>query len=367
MMKICHITSAHKSDDVRVFHKECVSLAEAGFDTYLVASGDSREEKGVKVVGVGAPPKKRLERATKFAKKVVKKALELDAEVYHLHDPELLRFVPKLSKKGKKVIFDSHENVADSISDKQYLPKYLRSVIKFFYTRFEKNRLKKCTCVISVTPRICEYLQTVSKKVFQVTNYPRLSPLPEAKNKDKKLFCFAGGVSPQWNHSVVLEALESAGDGDASYRIFGNGSDAYVESLKASKGAGFLDFRGKIDHTLVNGELANSVCGMALCSYSNNTGNKRGTLGNTKLFEYMMAGIPVICTDFDLWKEIVEKHRCGICVPPKDPSAVAEAVKYIISNPDRAAEMGRNGYEAAKELYNWSTQEKILTDIYNSI
>ncbi len=55
-IKVCHITSAHNSDDIRIFHKECASLAKAGYDTYLVAKGESREEKGVHVVGVDPPP-----------------------------------------------------------------------------------------------------------------------------------------------------------------------------------------------------------------------------------------------------------------------------------------------------------------------
>lgn len=50
MMKVCHMTSAHESNDIRIFYKECSSLAANGFDTYLVAHGDSREENGIHVV-----------------------------------------------------------------------------------------------------------------------------------------------------------------------------------------------------------------------------------------------------------------------------------------------------------------------------
>ena len=49
MKRVCHLTSVHSSDDTRVFHKECVSLARAGYDVTLVAPGESREELGVHI------------------------------------------------------------------------------------------------------------------------------------------------------------------------------------------------------------------------------------------------------------------------------------------------------------------------------
>ena len=53
MKRVCHLASVRSSDDTRIFHKECASLAEAGYEVYLVAPGESREELGVHIVGVG--------------------------------------------------------------------------------------------------------------------------------------------------------------------------------------------------------------------------------------------------------------------------------------------------------------------------
>lgn len=84
MYKICHMTSAHSSEDVRIFHKECASLAKReDFDVYLVATGESREEAGVHVLGIGPKPSGRLERMKETAKRVYEKALSLDADIYH--------------------------------------------------------------------------------------------------------------------------------------------------------------------------------------------------------------------------------------------------------------------------------------------
>ena len=108
MIKVCHMTSAHEEEDIRIFRKECVSLAEAGYDVYLVERGESYEKNGVHIVGVGEIPAGRLKRMTQGAKKVYAAAKALDADIYHFHDPELLPYGLKLKKAGKKVIFDSH-------------------------------------------------------------------------------------------------------------------------------------------------------------------------------------------------------------------------------------------------------------------
>ena len=119
MKRVCHLTSVHSSDDTRVFHKECVSLARAGYDVTLVAPGESREELGVHIVGVGEKPVGTLNRLTSpFVKYAYEAALALDCELYHLHDPELLPYALKLKRHGKTVIFDSHEFYSLLIQEK---------------------------------------------------------------------------------------------------------------------------------------------------------------------------------------------------------------------------------------------------------
>lgn len=76
MIKVCHMTSAHDPEDIRIFHKGCVSLAKAGYDVYLVQPGDSYEKNGVHLVGLSAPAQGRMERFLYSAKNAYKKALE---------------------------------------------------------------------------------------------------------------------------------------------------------------------------------------------------------------------------------------------------------------------------------------------------
>jgi glycosyltransferase involved in cell wall biosynthesis len=86
-----------------------------------------------------------------------------------------------------------------------------------------------------------------------------------------------------------------------------------------------------------------------------------------KMFEYMAAGIPVIASNFPLWRQIVEGNQCGLCVDPLNPKAIAGAIDYLIMNPEIAKRMGENGKKAVIEKYNWPVQAIKLTDFYRTI
>ena len=105
--KICHVTSVHPADDIRIFHKECGSLSNAGYEVYLVAPEILNHiRNGIQIIGVLNKPVSRLQRILFYTKRVYKNALWVNADIYHLHDPELLLYALLLKKKGKIVIFD---------------------------------------------------------------------------------------------------------------------------------------------------------------------------------------------------------------------------------------------------------------------
>lgn len=364
MTKVCHMTSVHEAEDVRIFQKECTSLVKAGYDVYLIAPGESYEENGVHIIGVGRPSGGRLNRMAFFSKKVFLAALTVDADIYHFHDPELLPWGLELKKRGKKVIFDSHEDTLESILEKAWLPSLVRKVIYYWFRHKQKTVCRQLDAVISVTPKIVEYFQSINSRTVQITNFPIFIDLPLV-SKVKNTLIFAGGISSDWNHHILLQVLEKLPN--VRYLLYGKGDHNYLEMLQTLAAWRQVDYFGSIPHVEVPAKLAAAQIGIALTSYSRNSDWKNGTMGNTKIFEEMMMELPVVCTDYILWKEFVDRCHCGICVNPEDVAGIFSAISYLLDHPEEASQMGRNGRQAVKEEFNWSTEEKKLLALYEDI
>ncbi len=87
----------------------------------------------------------------------------------------------------------------------------------------------------------------------------------------------------------------------------------------------------------------------------------------TKLFEYMAIGLPVIASNFPLYREIVETAGCGICVDPESPEQIAAAIAAILEDPRMASEMARRGQEAALQRFRWDIEAEKLKLFYGRV
>lgn len=140
-----------------------------------------------------------------------------------------------------------------------------------------------------------------------------------------------------------------------------------MQSLKALEGWKKVNYLGRVPQKEVANVLASGYIGLALITPNRNTGWKTGTMGNNKIFEEMMAGLPIICTDFVLWKEFVQRWNCGLCVDPDKDEEIIEAINYLLDNPEEAKKMGENGRKAVEEEFNWCVEEKKLFALYDTI
>lgn len=359
--KVCHVTSMHSIDDTRVFHNECKSLTKR-YEVYLVAPNvKDQVVNNVNIRGVELSTK-RFQRLCQLHR-LVPILKDIDATVYHFHDPELISVGLRVRRWGKKVIFDSHEDVPAQQSEKASLPPLLRKLLANAYALYEKQNLRKYDALVTVTPSIVDRLKLTNPHTYQVTNYPSFIDYKDER-KWNKTIVFAGGISSQWMHTNILRSIENL---DVRYDLAGFANNEYLDKLKSMPAWGKVDYKGRLKFTEIPALLQSSMAGMALNDYVANVGYKLGSLGNTKLFEYMMAGIPVIATDFILWRQIVEKYDCGICVNPHDVSAITNAIDYFINNPEVAKQKGDNGRKAVKEKYCWATQEPILFEMYDYV
>lgn len=359
-IRVCHVTSVHPWNDGRIFRKECTSLAKK-YDVFLIAPNvEEKVVNNVHIKGVELSPS-RIRRIGQLSR-VLKVMKSIDADIYHLHDPELISIGVKLKKKGKIIVYDSHEDTPADIALKPYLPKWFRDSLSKVYALYERNVLKRYDALVTVTPSIVERLKNINRNTIQVTNYPLYQDLSQGRTFNNNI-CFAGGVSASWMHGNIIDSLSKI---DVQYQIAGPAKKDYINHLSQRNNWGKVKYHGVIDHSKVIDLYHQSIAGMALYDYNGYLGTE-GTLGNTKIFEIMQAGIPFIATDFRLWKEIVDKYKCGICVNPRNVVDIENAIKYLLENPEEAQRMGDNGISAFKKEFNWNTQESLLFDLYQKL
>ena len=151
--RACHLTTVHNRYDTRIFVKECCTLADSGFEVYLiVADGKGDEEKrDVKILDLGAPSS-RLDRLLQFRRKVLAKAIAIKADLYHFHDPELLGVGASLSRIGAKVVYDAHEDVPRQLLTKEYIPNFAKKTVSWLFEKYENRVISKLSGAVAATP-----------------------------------------------------------------------------------------------------------------------------------------------------------------------------------------------------------------------
>ena len=366
MCKIVHLTSAHPRNDTRIFIKQCRTLAAHGYDvTLVVADGLGDEQRdGVAIADVGHL-RGRVERILKTTRRVGDKAVALDADIYQLHDPELLPVGLRLKRHGKKVIFDSHEDVARQLLGKPYLGPLSRRLLSSAYSAMERHACSRFDGIIAATPFIRENFLKIHPLTVDVNNFPMVGELDGGGPWEHKQaeVCYVGGIGSIRGIRELVQAGEFLSSA-ARVNLVGTFSEPLVEAeMKASRGWRRVTAHGFLDRRGVREVLKRSLAGIVTFHPLPNHLDSHPT----KMFEYMSSGIPVIASNFPLWRDIIEGNQCGICVDPLDPKAIAAAIDYLVTHPQAAKAMGENGSRAVLEKYNWTVQANRLTDFYGAI
>ena len=363
MTKVCILTSVHSPFDGRIFHKEAKSLAKAGYDVALIAQHHGDEI--VHEIRIVACPRSsnRIQRMTRTVWQTYRAARKIDADIYHFHDPELIPIGLLLKLHGKRVIYDVHEDLPRQNLSKPYIPAIFRKPISAMLATLEAFSSRRFDATITATPFINQMFLKVGVHASNVNNYPLLSELYPAENQwaeKEKAVCYIGGIAGIRGAFEMVEAIGKVGCG---LLLAGNIESGIESKLKKMPGWRYVEALGFVDRSSVQNVTARSMGGLILYHPEPNHIEAQPT----KLFEYASAGIPVIASNFPLWKEIVEGTGCGICVDPLNPEEIAKAIQWIMEHPAEAEQMGQNGRRAVEEKFNWERESAKLLDLYQRV
>lgn len=376
--KVCILTTVHPPFDTRIFHKQAKTLVRAGYDVTLIAQHEKDEVvDGVRIVAL---PKlrNRFVRIFCLTWRAFRLALRQQADIYHFHDPELLPIgvLLKLLTRAK-VIYDVHEDVRRQILNKSWLPSWSRRFLVLTYALCEGICLPFIDRIVIAEDSYIKHFRdrwnVVAIRNYPLLSYFKLSRGTNAEGRPENTFevFYVGGVTRLRGTIQLVEALrilKSDGYQRVRLRLVG---PLMPPSLKTELGSlvqryGLQEevfIPGPVPHERVSELLAKAHVGIATLHPDPNYVESLPT----KLFEYMAAGLPVVASNFPLWREIVEGNNCGLCVDPLDPKAIAEAVEYLLTHPEEAHRMGGNGRRAVEEKYNWEREGERLLKLYGEL
>ena len=375
LFKICIFTTVHRPHDVRVFHRQARTLAEAGYQVTLLAHADFKEQKrfGVTIKGVSRPGNRfyRLLSAFKFTWLCLKEK----ADIYHFHDFELLfaGFLLKLFT-GKRVIYDCHENYPEAAYERAWYPDWLKPWLSKFIAFIEPLLARQLDRVVCVVPDQQERFEQNKCNTILIRNLPRTDIFENAyKTQHDKLdqLIYVGGLTMVRGAKIMVDIMVELKKSHPHLKLLllGPFNEPYVEEnimnyIQDKNVQDVVEHISFVPHEKVPEYIVQSKVG--LIPWQPNQQMLRMVFPN-KVFEYMACGVPVIASDLPSMKYIFNQSKSGIIVKADDPVEYASAIRTLLNDTDKRNTLGKNGRKFVSVKYNWNLEATKLLKLYQEL
>jgi len=375
LKKIILIVLNNFKNDSRVL-KESISLQNAGYNVKVIALWEEglKEHKIIKNIPVHRIKLKsknwsknkviQLLKYFEFLYKVVKEYK--DYNIIHCNDLNALPvgfIIKRFFNKNVKVVYDAHEYETETNG--------LSGIQKTLTKKLEKFLIRYANKVITVSDAIAkEY-----KKLYPFIEEPKLvlnTPLYkkiEKKDllrekleidKNKTIFLYQGGLSKGRGIEILLETFKNIDDKNAVIVFMGYG-ELEKEIKKVSEQFSNIYFHEAVSPDILLDYTSSADFGIS--TIEDSCLSYRYCLPN-KMFEYIMAEVPVIVSNLPEMKRVVENNQIGVVAKKNTPDGLKEAML-------KAVKLDKNelqtNIQKVKEMYNWGVQEKVLIKVYNEL
>lgn len=363
--RVCILTTAHHPRDDRIFHKQALSLAQAGLDVAMIANWTDTMDSGpVRKLPLPAFHGK-LDRWVRGLWCVLRLALQEKADVYHFHDPELLPLGVALKIFGKRVIYDVHEDYSRKVRSRA-LPRLVGGMASGMIRIVESLCASCFDQIITADSHVASLF--AAHKTTVVANYPPKAfvaePAQDGALEGHLRLAYVGGISVIRGIGKILEALDALKDPSVEFHLAGNVLDASIRTALEKHPQ--VVYHGILPWEQVNHLLRQTQLGMLLLqpvgAYTYYPGENI-----IKLWEYLGMGLPVIISDFPKLKGLIEGLDAGLAVDPTDPIAIAAAIRTLRDDPGLRRRLGENGRAAVLRERNWEAESQKLLAVYHRL
>jgi glycosyltransferase involved in cell wall biosynthesis len=371
--KVINILFNDFTNDNRVL-KESVSLIKGGFDVELVATRfdktlpKSEMKEGIKIVRLKVGsftflPLNLFLFWTRIVKNYRKEMIFHGNDLYALPPAYIIK---KIFNKDAKIIYDCHEHETEAGI---YIGKPL---LKFFAKMFERLMIYSADAVITVSESIAEdyvdiYGISKPKLVLNCPPYKKYSKKDLFRKEldigeNKVIFLYQGEYLKGRGVDNLIDIFKKLEDKNKDLvlilLVYGDGINSLKDSIKGSTNIYWHD---KVPQNIYMDYVVS--CDWGIYLMENICKNHDFALPN-KIFDYVMAGLPLIVSNLKEMTKFVNKYEIGYLIDPNNEDQIIELLEKIKKGDSEKFEQK---LEYVSKEYIWEEQEKTLLNIYKSL
>lgn len=368
-MRVCHVTSLHPPFDVRIFHKECKTLSQAGYEVTLLAQAQWRERvvDGIRIIGLPRITG-RYQRPSMW-RCIAEKVRRLNPEIVHFHNPELLLMAPFL--RPARLIYDCQEATAETMLVRRWIPRPLRHPVSQLVAFLEPRLASWADAIVVTEDSHMDRFRKGDNPIILLYNYPLLNCFDFERRSDGKTIIHVGVLSEGRGSVTMIEAMKLVVCRVPGARLllvgaFDSPADAAeVRQLVADHGLeNAVELVGWVPFDELPRWFAQADVGLVPWHTKEKFPPR---IIPTKLFEYMGSRLPVVASNRPAIRRFMDGLGCGLLVEPGDSLGFAEAIGHVLTHPAKAQEMGERGRQAVEKLYRWETEGEKLLQLYRQL